>query len=54
MTDTAIQTEIRSIAYKAGQPEGLFRQRRMQNFVLLKKTSTINESQNYTALSEKR
>ena len=54
MTATAIQADIRSIAHKAGQLDGLFRQKRMQNFVSLKKTSTIKESQNYTALPEKR
>ena len=54
MTATAIQAAIRSIAHKAALLDALFRQRLMQNLVSLKKASTIKESQNYTALSEKR
>ena len=53
-TATAIQAAIRSIAHKAAQLDALFRQRLMQKLVSLKKASTIKESQNYTALSEKR
>ena len=54
MTCKANQDDIRSIAHKAVQLDALFRQRLMQTFVSLKKASTIKESQNYTALSEKR
>ena len=54
MTVTAIQADIRSFGHRAAGLEGLFRQRLTQNLVSLKKASTIKESQNYTALSEKR
>ena len=54
MTGNAIQDAIHSIEHKAAMLEAPFRQRRMENLVSLKKTSTIQQSQNYTALSEKR
>lgn len=54
MKTNTIHDAIRSIAHKAVQLDAAFCQRQMQNLVSLKKASTIEQSQNYTALPEKR
>ena len=54
MEANATRADIWANEHKAARFKASFRQRLTRNLVSLKKASTIEQSQNYAALSEKR